>query len=167
MQPWALQILAPLAFLMTAATHAPNALPVPALPFKTQSACTVVTKAEIEAALGRAVSNGVEHKGADQSSCDYTGGDGQITVALVHSNDKLEPEAEIAELKKLLPPGALRETTGIGTQAYFVDIPHAGAQLHVFRGEHDYLMVSVLGFGAPAAASEAAMLIARKALDRL
>ena len=160
-----MQVLAPLAFLLTAATHTPNTVPAPAPPFKPQSACTVVTKAEIEAALGRSVSGGVEQKGVAQSTCDYTG-DGAITIALVHSNDKLDPEGEIVELKKLLPAGALREATGVGTRAYFVNIPYAGAQLHVFRGEHDYLMVSVLGFGGPAEISEAVVKIARKALDR-
>jgi hypothetical protein len=162
-----MQLLAPLAFLLTAATHAPSPVPVPASLFKTQSACTVVTRAEIEAALGRSLSSSVEHKGSGQSTCDYTGGDGEITIALVHSDDKLDPDSQIAELKKLLPKGALRETTGLGSRAYFLDIPNAGAQLHVLRGEHDYLMVSVLGFGGPAEVSEAARRIARKALDRL
>jgi hypothetical protein len=162
-----MQILAPLAFLLTTAAHIPNAVAPPASPLKTESACTVVTKAEIEAALGRTVSMGVEHKRAAQSICDYTEGDGAITIALVHSDEKLDAEAEITELKELLPQGALRETAGAGKRAYFLDIPHAGTQLHVLRGEHDYVMVSVLGFGGPAQVSEAAMRIARIALDRL
>jgi hypothetical protein len=162
-----MQILAGLAFLLTAATHTPSTVPVPVPKLKAQSACTVVTKAEIEAALGRPVSNGVEHKDTAQTTCDYTGGEGQITIALGHSPDKLDPDAEIAGLRKALPKGALREITDVGMRAYFLDIPHAGAQLHVVRGEHDYLMVSVLGFGGPAQVSEAAMSIARKALNRL
>jgi hypothetical protein len=162
-----MQILARLAFLLSAATHTPSTVPAPVPTLKAQSACTVVTKAEIEAALGRPVSSGVEHKDTAQTTCDYTGGDGQITIALGHSADKLDPEAEIAGLRKVLPKGALRETTGVGSRAYFLDIPNAGAQLHVVHGEHDYLMVSVLGFGGPAQVSEAAMSIARKALNRL
>ena len=80
-----MQILAGLAFLLTAATHTPSTVPVPVPKLKAQSACTVVTKAEIEAALGRPVSNGVEHKDTGQTTCDYTGGEGQITIALGHS----------------------------------------------------------------------------------
>ena len=145
----------------------PNAVPAPASVLKSPirlHGCD--RKPTVEAALGRSVSGGVEQKGVAQSTCDYTG-DGAVTIALVHSNDKLDPEGDIAELKKLLPAGALREATGVGARAYFVDIPYAGSQLHVFRGEHDYLMVSVLGFGGPAQVSEAVIKIARMALDRL
>ncbi|HUA21700.1 MAG TPA: hypothetical protein VMB25_23305 [Bryobacteraceae bacterium] len=135
---------------------------------KTPTACTVVTKADVEQALGRPVSGGVEHKTAPaQSTCDYTSGDGEITIALVHSGDKLDADEEMRELEKILPKGAVREATGIGLRAFFLDIPRAGAQLHVLRGEHDYLMISVLGLGGPSEVSSAAVQIARKALDRL
>lgn len=162
-----MQILAPLAFLLAAATHTPNQAPPPVLALKTLSACTAVTKSEIEAALGRPVSGGVEHKGDGQSTCDYEGGDGQITIALIHSNDKLNADVEIADLKKLLPKGVVRDAVGLGARAFFVDIPNAGSQLHVLRGEHDYLMVSVLGFGGPGQISDTVMRIASKALERL
>jgi len=162
-----MQILAPLAFLLAATSHTPNAVPPPASALKTHSACTAVTKADIEAALGRPVSGGVEHRGDAQSTCDYEGGDGEVTIALIHSSDKLDADAEIADLKKLLPEGVVRDATGFGARAFFVDIPSAGTQLHVLRGDHDYLMVSVLGFGGPAQVSDAVMGIARKALDRL
>ena len=161
-----MQILVPLAFLLSAATHTPRQAP-PAPVLKIQTACTVVTQAEIETILGRAVSSGVEHKDPGGSTCDYTAGDGEITIAMAHTTDKLDPEAEVTELKKLLPKYAVRDAEGFGTRAYFVDVPNAGTQLHVLRGEHDYLMVSVLGFGAPAQVSGAAMKMVRAALDRL
>jgi hypothetical protein len=160
-------IFASLAFLLAASTHSSKAAPAPATLPKTETACTIVIKADIEAALGRSVSNPVEHREAAQSTCDYTDRGAEVTIALVHSNDALDAEAEVAELKKILPQGAVREATGVGTRAFFVDIPHAGAQLHVLRGEHDYLMVSILGFGDPAEVSDAALRIARKALARL
>lgn len=162
-------LLASLALALAGATHSPAALPAQSpLSLKPPTACTVVTQADVEAALGRPVSGGVEHKTtAMQSTCDYTAGDGEVTVALVHSSDKLDPDAEVSELKKILPKGAVREADGIGVRAFFLDIPSAGAQLHVLRGEHDYLMVSVLGFGSPAQVSDKALRLARKALDRL
>ncbi len=163
----AMQILAPLAFWVTAAINSPSTLPALASPLKTHSTCTVVTKAEIEAVLGRSLAIGVEHKGAGQSTCDYTEGDGGITIALLHSTDKLDAEVEVAYLRKLLPEGAVRDANGFGARAYFVDIPNAGTQFYVLRGDHDYLMISILGFGGPAQVSAAAIRIARKALDRL
>lgn len=114
------------------------------------------------------MTGGVEHgTGPGQSTCDYTAGDGEVTIALVHSADKLDADEEIRQLKKILPKGAVREAEGVGVRAFFLDIPYAGAQLHVLRGDHDYLMVSVLGLGGPAQVSGAAVQIARKALDRL
>ncbi len=162
-------ILAPLALVLAATTHAaPSLAGQSPFPAKAPTACTVVTKAELEQVLGRPVSGGAEHlASAAQSTCDYASGDGEITIALVHSGDKLDADEEMKELKKILPKGAVREASGIGVRAFFLDIPHAGAQLHVLRGEHDYLMISVLGLGGPAEVSSAAVQIARKALDRL
>ena len=157
-----------LAFLLAATTHSPAWTPTQAdSPLKSLTACAVVTRAEVEDALGRPVLAGVEHKDAAQSTCDYTAGDGEITIALVHSSSKLDAEAEVAELRKLLPAGVVHDAQGIGARAFFVDIPYAGAQLHVLRGDHDYLMVSVLGLGGPAQVSDTATRIARKALGRL
>lgn len=167
-----MQIAVPLLFLMAATSHSssvpgPSTPVSPASPLKIRTACAAVTKADIEAALGRPVSPGVESKGDAQSGCDYDGGEGSVTIALIHSNDKLDIDAEIADLKKLLPQGVVRNATGLSARAFFVDIPNAGAQLHVLRTDHDFLMVSVLGFGGPAQVSDAILTLARKALDRL
>jgi len=156
-----------LALLLAAATtHSWNSAPGTAV-LKAPTACSIVSKAEIEEALGQPVSAGVEHKSPAESTCDYAAGEGKVTIALAHSSEKLDADAEAAVLKKILPEGAVREASIIGARAFFLDIPHAGAQLHVVRGDHDYLMVSVLGFGGPAQVSDTALRIAHKALERL
>jgi hypothetical protein len=55
----------------------------------------------------------------------------------------------------------------LGGVAFFLDIAGAGTQLHFIRGDRDYLMVSILGFGDAGAVSAAAEEIARAALARL
>jgi hypothetical protein len=42
-----------------------------------------------------------------------------------------------------------------------------GTQLFVIRGDHDFLMITVLGLGEPKRVAPAAAQIAKKALDRL
>ena len=56
---------------------------------------------------------------------------------------------------------------GFGGTAFFLDIAGAGTQLHIVRGDRNYLLVSVLGFGEAARVSRAAERMARKALGRL
>jgi hypothetical protein len=48
-----------------------------------------------------------------------------------------------------------------------LEIGDSGAQVHVIRGEHDYLMVSVLGLGNAARVAEIAEALASKALARI
>ena len=61
----------------------------------------------------------------------------------------------------------MRDAPSFGAQAFFVDVPGAGTQLHVIRGGREHVMVSVLGFGEAAQVSAAAERIARKVLGRL
>jgi hypothetical protein len=74
---------------------------------------------------------------------------------------------ELDSLRTALPASTVRPAHGVGTQAFFLDIPNAGTQLHIIRGEHDHVMISVLGFGDAAQVSAAAERLARKALSRL
>ena len=84
-------------------------------PFKAVGACSAVTLADLERALGRRFGRGQEESRGGESTCDYG----------------------------------------------------AGTQLHFIRGDRDYLMVSILGFGDAGAVSAAAEEIARAALARL
>ena len=138
-----------------------------AMPLKNLSACAAVTRAEVEEALGQAVGKGREEAAGLESSCDYAAGNGQVTVTLQRLAAKLDLPFEMKSLKAAVPEGRVREAAGIATVAFFLDIPGAGTQLHVLRGERDYLMVSVLGFGESAEVAAAAEAMARKALGRM
>jgi hypothetical protein len=131
------------------------------------SACGIVTRADVEKALGRPVSPGEERADGSETSCDFSSGGGQVTVTLHRLAAKLDLGAELANLKAAFPEARLRTEAGIGTQAYFLDIDEAGTQLHVLRGEAEYLLVSILGFGEPGDVAPSARSIARLALTRL
>ncbi len=155
--------------LMSVAAGGPVKSPVtaPALKSGVASACAAVTKTDVENALGQLVGLGKSEAGESESTCDYSGGGGQVSVTVGHANQKLDAATEIAALKADFPQARIRELTGIGARAFFLDLPGAGTQLHVLRGEHDYLMVSVLGFGMADRVSAAAEKMARRALERL
>ena len=160
----------PLVFsvLLTVAAGIPSKPPAakPALTSKTTTACAAVTKSDVEDALGHFVGMGESEANSYQSTCDYSGDGGQVSVTVAHSREKLNVAMEIEALKTNLPQAKMREVTGIGIRAFFLDIPGAGTQLHVVRGQHDYLMVSVLGFGVTDQVSAAAEKMARSALAR-
>jgi hypothetical protein len=153
----------PLLFAVTSSGTAPAA---PAVPRPSPAACSVVTGADVRQALGRPVANGAASREGAQSTCDYAGGAGQVTITVERLAAPLDLRAEIASLKASIPEGTLRDARGIATRAFFLDIPGAGTQLYVIRGDTDFVLVSVLGFGEAAQVSAAAEALARKALGR-
>jgi hypothetical protein len=142
--------------------------------FSFPAACAVVTRADVEQALGRPVGRGKQDTSGESSSCDYAAGSGIVTITVQRVSGRLDVRAEVASLLRAIPEGRLREAhlkeTGAGaaadTTAFYMDIDGAGTQLHVIRGGHDYVLVSVLGFGEPDRVSQAAEKMARKALER-
>ncbi|MGA2434083.1 MAG: hypothetical protein ABSG25_02230 [Bryobacteraceae bacterium] len=152
------------------ASHGPLTTPpaTPAsVPIRAVSACVAVTQSDVDEALGVSVGKGEEHREGGQSTCDYEGRNGEVRVTVRHLAAKLDMPVEIEALKAAIPDSKLREAPGIGTRAFFLDISGAGTQLHVLRGDFDYLMISVLGFGGPEDVSAPAGKLARKALGRL
>jgi hypothetical protein len=145
------------------------AIPRPAAPatLRPVSACLAVTRADVEKALGRPVSQGEERADGLETSCDFSSGGGQVTVTVHHLTAKLDLPAELANLRAAFPEARLRAETGIGTQAYFLDIDPAGTQLHILRGDRQYVLISILGFGEAPEVSAPARAIARAALARL
>jgi hypothetical protein len=139
---------------------------IPALPLRTENACRVVTRADVESALGRLVANGWEHNEGVESTCDYSNGTGQITVTIRRKKIEHDVPAELAKYRLENPQMDMREIGGLGGFAYFRDMAQFGGQLNVFRGDEDYLLISVLGFGDSQKALAAAEELARKALDR-
>lgn len=131
------------------------------------TACAVVTRAHAEQALGVSLSAGRAEETARQSNCDYAGKDGLVTVSIQRLTRKADLAAEIAGLKQAFPESTVCEIPGLGSGAFLLSIPGAGAQVHAIGGDAEYVMVSVLGFGEPKAVSPAAESLARSALTRL
>ena len=137
------------------------------VPQKLVSACAAVTRTDVEEALGRYVDKGTEQSDSLQSTCDYAGKNGVVTVQIHRLSAELNIPSEIEQLKAALPGATVRETEGMGSHAFFLDIPNAGTQLHVIRGSEYYVLVSVLGFGDAAKVTGAVESIGRKVLARL
>lgn len=138
----------------------------PAFSPRAATACAVVTRAEIEDAIGRRVNAGNEESGGAYSTCDYSAGGGMVSITVQRLASRLDWKLEIASMKKSIPNAVVRQAAGF-PEAVYLDIPEAGTQLHIVTANREHLMVSILGFGAPASVSGAAAQIARKALRRL
>lgn len=131
------------------------------------SACSAVTKADVAQALGLGVEKEDEQQEKLASTCTYTRRRAQVSVTVQRLQKKLNMETEMAALKASMPDSAVREASGLGDRAFFLDIPGAGTQLYVINGDSDFVMVSVLGFGEATQVSPAAEALVRKALGRL
>jgi hypothetical protein len=130
-------------------------------------ACSAVTAADLERAIGRRFGPGQETSLGSDSTCDYGAGNGLVSITVMRLREKLDVPAEIESMKKTLEGSSVRMLPGLGSAAFFLDIAGAGTQLHVIRNDRDYVMVSILGFGDPAVVSAAAERIARAALGRI
>ena len=134
---------------------------------KALGACSAVTSSVVENALGRRFGRGQEDTHGSESTCDYGAGKGLVSITIQRLNAKLNVPLEIESLKKSIEDSSVRMAEGIGGTAFFLDIAGAGTQLHVIRGDRDYVMVSILGFGEAPQVSIAAERLARAALARL
>jgi hypothetical protein len=131
-----------------------------------RTACALVTRADVEGAIGRQVADGSEETEGPASTCDYPGKFGMVSFTIQRLTGKLDIQAEIAALKKKIPQGIVREADGFADAFYF-DLPGAGTQLHILDGGSSHLMISILGFGDAPEVSTAAAQIAGKAMRRL
>jgi hypothetical protein len=130
-------------------------------------ACSAVTAADLERALGRRFGPGHEEGRGGESTCDYGSGNGQVSITIQRLSVKLDIPSEIESLKKSIEDSSVRMVSGLGSAAFYLDIAGAGTQLHVVRDDRDYVMVSILGFGGAPQVSAAAEHIARAALGRI
>ena len=155
-------------FLLLAASHTvPSQPPQSHLPSTlSPTACSIVTRADVEDALGRRVDHGKPDVDGPESICDYTAKGGMVSVALQKLSVKPNLAVEAAALKKEIPEAVIRAAPGF-PDGFYLDIPDAGTQLHVIIGGSEHLMVSILGFGDPSRVSAAAAQIARRAMQRL
>ena len=158
-------MLASLSLLLLLSSHSPS-VSGGATPLRPLTACAAAPRADVEGALGHALTNGKEQKTENGSICQYDGNGGQVTILLQHATEKLDIPAEIRNLQATFPDATMREAPGLGKRAVFLDMPDIGTQLHVIRGDYDYVMVSVLGFGEASRVAPAAEKIARRILIR-
>ncbi len=153
----------PILFLFAAAAAA---IASAAEPFKALTACAAVPKLEVESALSRNVGRGVESGAGGESTCDYVGERGQVTITLRRLTTAVDLREEMDSLKSAVPGSAVRDAPAF-ERAFFLDIPGAGTQLYVISGEREFLLVSILGFGEAPQVAGAAEAMARRALARL
>jgi hypothetical protein len=157
-----------LVLLLSVTPHLPSGPPATgSLPVTIPTACTAVTRGEIEKALGHPLELGREERDGNQSSCDYRGGGGQVTITILRSRRRLDVPSEIAALRAALPQAEIRDTREFGMRAIYLDLPGMGTQLHIIRSGRDYIMVSILGFGEARQVAPPAAKIARAILDRI
>lgn len=126
-----------------------------------------MTPADLERALGRRFGRGQEESRGTESTCDYGAGNGQVSITIQRLSTKVDIGVELESLKRSIPDSSVRVISGLAGTAFFLDIAGAGTQLHAIRGDRDYVLVSILGFGDAAAVSGAAERIARTALGRI
>jgi hypothetical protein len=160
-------VLPHLSLLLLLAARTPATPPTRApIVLKTTAACSAATREDVEEALGRSLANGREHTDAIGSTCEYVAAGGEVTITIHRSTAKLNPAVEIENLKISVPGAGLRDVAGLGTRAVLLDMGGVGAQLHVMRGDYDYVLISVLGFGDAQRVSPVAEKIARVTLER-
>jgi hypothetical protein len=160
-------VIALYVLLAAAAASSPAGPSQQLAPVKTLSACSAVTPADLERAFGLTFGRGQEETHATESTCDYASGHGQVSITIQRLARKLDMPKEIEAMKQTIEGSSVRLAEGIGTTAFYLDIPSAGTQLHVIIGERNYLMVSVLGFGDASTVSAATEKLTHAALGRL
>ena len=152
--------------LLFSATGSVSQPPKPIQFLRAINVCDVVTRPDIEHALGRHMLEAGWTTKSSRERCDYQADGGQVSIRLEHSSAVLVPKIEFEALKNTFPGSHARELSGMGAPAMLLDLPDAGTQVFVIDGEHRYLLVSILGFGDPARVSKAAEQLAREAFKR-
>ena len=126
-------------------------------------ACTAVTVDDLQGTLGISFRRGQESSAGKESTCDYAVGNAQVSVTILRLDGAVDIATEMEAMKREMPGATVRR---LGEAGFVVEIPGAGAQVHVVH-ERESVMVSILGLGDGAAISEAAERLARTARGRL
>jgi hypothetical protein len=130
------------------------------------TACSLVTRADVEEAVGRSVNDGDEETQGRASTCHYGIKGGLVSITIQRLTTKPDLQLEIAALKRELPEAVVRDAPGF-PEAFYLDLPGTGTQLHIAHNASQHLMISILGFGDASQVSGAAAQIARKAMRQL
>jgi hypothetical protein len=141
--------------------------PVAAQPSKPGlSPCALLTKAEVQEAVGATVSEGVPNA-TNKSVCDFKVGDaGSLVSIMLTAKGPADSAAKtVAELKKRNIGGEV--VPGLGDSAYASSPGYGMQQLGAYKGSHQ-VIATVLLFGSPEAKSKTvAQAVMRKALARV
>jgi hypothetical protein len=132
-------------------------------------ACTLLTKAQIQAAVGQNVGDGKPNANANPAvgaSCQYVIGDYGVFSILVKTFGSGETaDKMMAELKKMKI--AVSDAPGIGDRSFFSSPGYSMLQLNTFKGSR-YLLITMLVPGATEAAQKiAAEKLMREALTKI
>ena len=157
-----IQLLLLAAVSSSGRTAAPNGPPRPI----EAPACAIVTRVDVEDALGVRVSVGKEEIEGRSSNCDYAAGGGMVSITVQRLGAKPNLAVESAAMGKEIPQSVIREAPEFPL-SFYLDIPEAGTQLHIITPNNEHLMVSILGFGEAPRVSGAAARMARRGLARL
>jgi hypothetical protein len=131
---------------------------------QTKKTCSLLTKAEIQQAIGVAVADGIPNK--DMDSCRFQAPDGVGMVVLTASRDTSADSAKkVAAAKQLNKNSKFRDLANLGDCAILIETAYVGPQVSIFRGA-DNLLISVMAFGDTPKVSAAAEALARKAFSR-
>ena len=142
-----------------------QAKPSPAA--KPLRACALITKAEVEQAIGTTVDRGIPHDSTKADVCTFANQLGnKVNIYLSRSPNPRDLSTLEEETKKILPNAKIRPFPGLGDKALLLDDANGGTMLSVYRGG-DSLVVSVYGIRDGAKADAAVEAIARKAFSRL
>jgi hypothetical protein len=130
------------------------------------SPCALLTKAEVQAAVGSPVSEGAINP-TNKSVCDFKAGDtgSAVSIMLTAKAPGDTAEKTAAELKKRKIGAEV--TPGFGDGAYSSSPGYGMQQLGVYKGPNQ-VIVTVFLLGAPEAKSKTvAQAVMRKALARV
>jgi hypothetical protein len=135
--------------LLAAANAAEQAKP----PGQGADACAVVSKAEIEQALGVKLTDGVKNPTRQTpgvvSTCDYmTSGGGRVTIAIRRRPIKYEGTAAVDARKQGVQQGHI---PGLGRDALLTEASAGETlveNLSIFRGDYDMININALFTGS-------------------
>jgi hypothetical protein len=156
-----MRFLTALLFMSILVGFAAAQTPAPGL-----SPCALLTKAEVQEAVGAPVSAGVLNT-TNKSVCDFKVGDAGSNVSIMLTAKAPGDSAEktVAALKKQKISAEV--VPGFGDSAYASSPGYGMQQLGVYKGSK-HVIVTVLVFGAPEAKSKTvAQAVMRKALARV
>lgn len=159
-------MLAPLALLLLFSSTTGAASVAPAPQPHPLALCSTIPQSQVELAVGMKLEAAAPEYSRLTSKCDFSTNETAVRIAVQHLTDPLDLATEIATLKAAFPGSVLADVSGLGTRAIVLAIPDSGIQLHVLRGDREYLLVSVMGAGSAQHTFEAAAAIARALLRR-